>query len=542
MNELQAIASLLAIYGALWLANTVLAIRNNLSKGFTFQWPVFWDGVIRAALGAGALTIGAVALIYVPQAFEAAGISVGADTQKAISMLAILAAIGSGIVVYAQKFLKQIGELFNPDNELKPEMQIEPDGEDWNKGEIILGVGDLPEDHGTKGDEVSEDTIKEIVAAYLAENPEAAAPADLETDSGRGAVVTTSSPDAFRNAVIGKGFDIDGWYGWQCWDAAALFWYSAVGRSCSTGGTGAARGCWEAARSVNAGTEFELITDRNKIQKGDWLVFGGTQWGHIGMAMSGNLGNYVKLLSENQGVGAANKNGGYAFSEINMSLSNFLGAFRLKKWHKASSPAPSTSTYKVVKTINGYLNSSDASKRKNAKVKINAGTYYVFNKAAGMVNVTAKKGTPGAWINPGDNKAASSSSSSSSASTYKVVKSINGYISSADASKRKNAKVTVKAATYYVFNKASGMINVTSKKGVPGSWINPGDNKATTTSKPAAFKVGQTVKVKKAVDTAGRALKVSGTYKISELKGTRAVITKGGVVVAAISTNNLSHA
>jgi len=466
MNELVAIGGLLGIYGALWLANTILAIRNNLNKGFTFQWPVFWDGVIRAALGAFALTIGAVALLYVPTVFEAAGISVGAETQKAISMLAVLGAIGAGVIIYARKFIKNVQELFNPENEVKPELV--PEADNWNKGEVVLSVADLPEGHETAGETIGTDPIKKAVAEYLKENPAAAATA-LETDSGQGAAVTTSSPDAFRNAVLGRGYDIDGYYGWQCWDAAALFWYSAVGRTCSTGGTGAARGCWEAARSYNAGTEFELITDRNKIQKGDWLVFGGTQWGHIGMAMSGNLGNYVKLLGQNQGVGAANKNGGYAFSEVNMSLGNFLGAFRLKKWHKAPapSPAPSAGNYKIVKTLNGYYTAADAKGRKNAKVTVAAGNYYVFNTASGMVNVTTKKGTPGSWINPGDNK-----------------------------------------------------------KAAPApSW-----------------KVGQTVTVAKPVDVNGTRLKVSGKYTIAELKGKRAVIKKGGVVVAAISTDNLRRA
>lgn len=479
MSELQAIASLLAIYGGLWLANTILGIRNSLSKGYKFDKAVFWDGVIRAVLGAFALTVGAVALLAIPRAFEAVGISVGADTQKAISLLAIVGAIGAGIIVYAGKFVKAVQELFNPENELKPEMEIKPSEDNWNEGEIVLGVGDLPADRGTKEPELSEATIREVVAKYLEEQPDASVLVDPLIDSGQGLVVTTKSPDAFRNAVIGRGYDIDGYYGWQCWDGMALFWMSAVGRTFSTGGTGAARGAWEAARKANAGTEFELITDRKKIKKGDVLVFGGTKWGHTGMAMSGYInGNYVKLLGENQGVGAAGKNGGYAFSEINMSLSNFLGAFRLKKWH--ASPAP-------------------------AKPK------------------------------PATN-------------TYKVVKSIKGYYSAADARKRKSAKVTVKAATYYVFNKAEGMINVTTKKGVPGSWINPGDNKKAAPAKkpapkkPAGFKVGQTVRVKKAVDTAGRKLTISGTYKISELKGSRAVITKGGVVVAAISTKNLSHA
>lgn len=60
--------------------------------------------------------------------------------------------------------------------------------------------------------------------------------------------------------------------------------------------------------------------------------------------------------------------------------------------------------------------------------------------------------------------------------TYVVVSSIPGYVNAADAKSKKNKKATVKAGTYYVFNESQGMVNVTSKKGVPGNWINPSEN------------------------------------------------------------------
>ena len=67
----------------------------------------------------------------------------------------------------------------------------------------------------------------------------------------------------------------------------------------------------------------------------------------------------------------------------------------------------------------------------------------------------------------------------SSAKAYKVVTTVNGYINSADAKAKKNAKTKVKSGNYTVFSEANVMINVTTKVGVPGSWINPSDNKAT---------------------------------------------------------------
>lgn len=62
------------------------------------------------------------------------------------------------------------------------------------------------------------------------------------------------------------------------------------------------------------------------------------------------------------------------------------------------------------------------------------------------------------------------------AKTYKVVTSVPGYYTSANAMNGVSRRNTVKPATYYVYNEANGAINVTSVEGVPGSWINPADN------------------------------------------------------------------
>lgn len=63
------------------------------------------------------------------------------------------------------------------------------------------------------------------------------------------------------------------------------------------------------------------------------------------------------------------------------------------------------------------------------------------------------------------------------ASTYKVVTAVPGYYTSLDAKNNRSQRSTVQPATYYVYNEANGMVNVTSQQGTPGSWINPADNK-----------------------------------------------------------------
>lgn len=163
---------------------------------------------------------------------------------------------------------------------------------------------------------------------------------------GRGWWVDTSSPLAFRNSTIGKCIDTDGAYGSQCWDLANLFWQNYAGRSFNTCGTGAAKGtiqngCWQR----NAGNEFDMIWDKNQIKAGDWVIFGGGQWGHVGMALGGNNGGYVALLGTNQGGGWC-AGGGSSTNQVNMSLGNFIGAFRPKKYNitpkVAHVPSPTT--------------------------------------------------------------------------------------------------------------------------------------------------------------------------------------------------------
>lgn len=158
---------------------------------------------------------------------------------------------------------------------------------------------------------------------------------------GRGWAVDTGSIEAFRQATIGKCIDTDGAYGSQCWDLGNLFWRNYAGRSLNTCGTGAAKGtigngCWQR----NAGSEFDMVWDRNQIRAGDWVIFGGGQWGHIGMALGGNNGGFVALLGTNQG-GVVCAGGGSATNIINMSLGQFIGAFRPKKFAtQTPSPAP----------------------------------------------------------------------------------------------------------------------------------------------------------------------------------------------------------
>lgn len=143
------------------------------------------------------------------------------------------------------------------------------------------------------------------------------------------------SAKQFIDQTKGKKYDMDGAYGAQCWDYADYFWLQQVGRQLSTGGTGCARGCWSvaSARNANAGKEFELITAKNKIKYGDWVVLNDGQYGHIGMVTAMNFSKgTVELQSQNQGVIRTK------VTRVTFRLSGFLGAFRYKDFWKSNKP------------------------------------------------------------------------------------------------------------------------------------------------------------------------------------------------------------
>lgn len=159
-------------------------------------------------------------------------------------------------------------------------------------------------------------------------------------DFGKGAWRDMSSPDAYKNNVIGQHIDFDGKYGEQCVDPFAEFHYNYTGRWLSTNSTGAAYGLWD-ARDYNAGSDYDLITDVSQLKPGAWAVFGGGQYGHVGMVVGYPNNGYIALLGENQG-GAPGVNGGAAVNIINISLKNFRGAFFPKMWVVPEPEAPAT--------------------------------------------------------------------------------------------------------------------------------------------------------------------------------------------------------
>lgn len=185
--------------------------------------------------------------------------------------------------------------------------------------------------------ELAEEQITAVVENEAGELEAVSLPTVLEVDGGeivdlenysRGETYDVSSPTAFANGTMGKCVIEGNYYGAQCVSLARTFWLNYTGRAFSTCGTGAAKGAFNCSVE-NAGDEFEVITDPNELEAGDWIIFSGGLYGHVGMAMGPANNGYIALLGENQG-GKACDEGGSATNIINISLKNFIGAYRPK--------------------------------------------------------------------------------------------------------------------------------------------------------------------------------------------------------------------
>lgn len=178
-------------------------------------------------------------------------------------------------------------------------------------------------------------TIEAIDGNQLAEE----CPVGEECGLGKYIYAPTESFTVFKDYTLGNCYDVDGYYGSQCWDLASVFWmnYTENGRLLSTCGTGAAKGAWN-CKEQNAGNDFELVYNAVDVQAGDWIIFGSGKFGHVGMALGSYNNGYITLLGTNQG-GQSCAGGGSATNIINISLNSFVGAFRPKSYIKPA-PAP----------------------------------------------------------------------------------------------------------------------------------------------------------------------------------------------------------
>lgn len=303
----------LALYGLFVLVYTILGAYHNINIWkMSFDWKIWANGLAKwLLLGFSVIaTVLGVAVLF--SYADRWGVDI--PQAQAVSSKAIFAVMVTGCLTMVAKITQKLAGIFGVSKEVLESIQktaLEAEADEV----VALEIEDLPK--------LPKDYVKQKLEA--------------EKIGGLGAVysVPINSYEAFRSAVINRGYDIDGAYSYQCWDGAALLWQQ-LGQSLITG-NGAARGCWELNRDRNANPHFDLIFDKTQIKRGDVLFFGGSRWGHVGFADE-NFANrgYISVLGQNQ---RGNGNG-YVFTVDNISMVNFLGAMRLKKWRAATTPAP----------------------------------------------------------------------------------------------------------------------------------------------------------------------------------------------------------
>ena len=94
----------------------------------------------------------------------------------------------------------------------------------------------------------------------------------------------------FKSRVLNNGYDLDGSYGWQCWDGAMLWVKELTGKVYNCTLTGYAVDIWTNRYNSGILDDFDEVYD---LQPGDVVVFPETSWTpytHIGQNQSGILG------------------------------------------------------------------------------------------------------------------------------------------------------------------------------------------------------------------------------------------------------------
>jgi hypothetical protein len=203
--------------------------------------------------------------------------------------------------------------------------------------------GYIENDQGAITEDASIPTMEEVDGGMFEDKDTGVSVTEGEYDDlGWSETYDVSSPEAFKNATLNRCIIANNIYGAQCVSLARVFWWSYADRDVSTCGTGMAKGmmnCYD----LNAGNDFDVYwsDNVNEIQAGDWLVFNGGQYGHVGMALGPVVNGYVTLLGENQG-GHYCEGGGSATNIINLNIKNLIGFYRPKAYIKVVPITPDT--------------------------------------------------------------------------------------------------------------------------------------------------------------------------------------------------------
>ena len=136
----------------------------------------------------------------------------------------------------------------------------------------------------------------------------------------------------FKNTHLGNGYDIDGWFGWQCFDGYAEYCnYLGVPYANCTD-SGYAQDLWTQRHSNGILNYFDEV---EVMQPGDVAIFAvspSTPYSHVAIFDSDAGNGYGNFLGQNQGSDRTNPNGGSAFNIVALPYSaTYPTAFRPKQ-------------------------------------------------------------------------------------------------------------------------------------------------------------------------------------------------------------------
>ena len=104
----------------------------------------------------------------------------------------------------------------------------------------------------------------------------------------------------FQNEVLGSGFDIDGYFGWQCWDGYAKYclWLGVPFANCMV--SGYVKDLWE--QRYNNGI-LDYFDEVENLEGGEVVIFTENEWTPLSVPTArGELYDHTPILYDANGT------------------------------------------------------------------------------------------------------------------------------------------------------------------------------------------------------------------------------------------------
>ena len=138
--------------------------------------------------------------------------------------------------------------------------------------------------------------------------------------------------------------------------------------------------------------------------------------------------------------------------------------------------------YVLANPIKAFFTAKDALDQVDVRATYQPGTYYIYNKSNGMLNISLKEGSAGGWINPygslgleryNDQDYMNVGLIQSEDRIFDVKIKTLGYMSAGQAKLSGPEGILVEQGVYHIYSIYADMLNITKEQGKPGYWINP---------------------------------------------------------------------